>query len=95
MAQIESIRRAMHAQPFRPFGIKLANGEVYTIRHPDYISIPPVQRPREVVFHTATAEGSDDYQTHWIDLGLVMEIIVPIEPHAAASAQPQAEGNGT
>jgi hypothetical protein len=93
MAQVESIRRAMHAQPFRPFGIKLANGEVYTIKHPDDISIPPVQRPREVIFHTATSEGSDDYQTHWIDLGLVLEIIVPSESQAT-SAQPKAEGNG-
>jgi hypothetical protein len=88
MAQVESIRRAMHAQPFRPFGIKLASGEVYTVKHPDYIAIPPGPRPREVTFYVE-GNRTEDYETHWIDLGLVMEIIVPSESQAAP-AQPQA-----
>jgi hypothetical protein len=94
MAQVESIRRAMHAQPFRPFDIKLVDGSVHTVKHPDYISVPPVHRPREITFYTLASEGAEEYQTHWIDLALILEVIVPGET-PAAPAQPRAEGNGS
>lgn len=92
MAQDESNRRALHAQPFRPFESKLAHGDVYTVKHPDYIALPPGPRPREI---TSYVEGNriEDYETHRIDLGLVMEIIVPSDSQAAP-AQPMTEGKG-
>ena len=58
MAQVESIRRAMHARPFRPFDIKLDDGSVHTVKHPDSISVPPGHRPREITFNTLASEGS-------------------------------------
>jgi hypothetical protein len=92
MATIDRIRDAMHAQPFRPFDIKLVDGKHYTVKHPDYIAVPPGNHPREVTFY---AEGiqAEDYETHWINLGLIVEVIVPSAP-AASPAGPKAEGNG-
>lgn len=91
MANVDRIRQAMRIQPFRTFALKLVDGTIYSVRHPDWISIPPVRRPREVTFYNVMNKESDDYETHWIDLGLILEVIVPGE---AGSVPVQAEGNG-
>lgn len=90
MANVESLRRALRMQPFRPFGVKLVDGTVYTVSHPDWISIPPVERPREVTFYQVM-NGGGEYQTHWIDLGLILEVISPVTTEAAPA---RTEGNG-
>ena len=77
MAQADSIRFALRAQPFRPFDLKLVDGSVYNVKHPDYLSIPPVRRPREAIFLAPGTGGEDEYDAHWIDLALISEIIVP------------------
>jgi hypothetical protein len=77
MAQVESIRRAMHMQPFRPFQLKLVDGTLYTVQHHDWLSIPPVRRRREVTFYAVTDDKGEDYETHRIDLNLILEVIVP------------------
>ena len=89
MALVEEIRQAKNAQPFRPFSLKLVNGTMYTVKHPDTISVPPVPRPREVIFYV---QGEDeDYHSHWIQIGLIVEMILPSE----AQASPQRiEDNG-
>jgi hypothetical protein len=92
MPTADRLRGAMHAQPFQPFDIKLVDGTIYTIKHPEYLSVPPSPRPREITFYTDVEKG-DDYKTHWINLGLVLEVIVPSESQATP-AQPKAEGNG-
>ena len=92
MAQVETIRRAMHMQPFRPFAIKLVDGTVYTVKHHDWLSIPPVRRPREVWYYVVTDPGTEEYGAHWIDVALISEVIVP--PAASSSAAVQAVGNG-
>jgi hypothetical protein len=86
MAQIEAIRRAMSAQPFRPFSIRLVDGRIYQVPHPDWLAIPPVQRPREIFYFVAEGSGSDNFETHWIDLALISEVIVP-SGQAAAPAR--------
>jgi len=67
----------MKAQPFQPFSLRLADGTEYFVKHPDYISMPPARRPREVFYFRFTNGGSEEYQTHRIDLGLVSEVIFP------------------
>jgi hypothetical protein len=57
MATLDEIRDAMRAQPFRPFDLKLVDGTRHAVRHPDFITIPPVQRPREIAFYEVGAEG--------------------------------------
>jgi len=44
MANVESLRRALRAQPFRMFSLKLVDGTEYAVSHPDWLSIPPETR---------------------------------------------------
>jgi hypothetical protein len=73
----DRIRDVMKAQPFQPFDLLLADGRSYTITHPDYISVPPVTVPRDLVFYTRKEEEPGEFQIHWINLGLVAELVVP------------------
>jgi len=91
MPAAERIREAMHAQPFQPFDIKLVDGNTYTIKHPDYISVPPSPDAREVTFYS-DAPNRDGYKSHWINLALILEVIVP-SIAAAAPARPQGNGD--
>ncbi len=83
MAALNTIREALHDQPFRPFDLKLVNGSRYTVRHPNFVAIPPLERPREVVYLEAVNDG-EDYRSRDIDLALVTEVVVPSE----ATTQP-------
>jgi hypothetical protein len=75
--QVESLRRALQTQPFRPFALKLVDGAQYAVSHPDWLSIPPVRRPREVLYYRVAAADSDDYDEHRIDVALIVEVITP------------------
>ena len=80
MATIEQVRDAMHTQPFRAFTVKLVDGQSYTVKHPDFISVPTSPRGRDLVIH-------DDKGTHRIDLNLVVEVHVP---EASGARRPKA-----
>jgi hypothetical protein len=69
MRSADQIRQAMHAQPFRPFSLKLVDGSVCTVQHPDFIAVPPGGRPREIAFFAQSGNGPNGYQAHWIDVG--------------------------
>jgi hypothetical protein len=73
----DRIRQARRAQPFEPFDPVLADGRRFTITHPDYVSLPPGAVPRDVVFYTPRENVPGDLQTHWVNLGLVAEPVVP------------------
>jgi hypothetical protein len=92
MAQIDRVREAMRRQPFRPFVLRLVDGTAYTVNHPDWVSIPPVRHPREVIYF-AVGANPEEYDTHWIDLNLVAEVIVP-SGTAAGGAAAKTKGNG-
>jgi hypothetical protein len=85
MRTADQIRTAMHAVPFRPFALKLVDGSVCMVEHPDFIAIPP-RRPREVAFFVDAPEA-DGYETYWIDLGLILAVIVPAQPAATPPGQ--------
>ncbi len=78
MAQLDRIREALHKQPFEPFVIKMADGATCVVRGRDRLSIPPIRRPREIAFYSVP-EGAaeDEFQTHWLNLALVSDVIVP------------------
>ena len=38
---IDNLRAAFRAQPFRPFVIRTGSGEAYTLRHPEMIAFSP------------------------------------------------------
>ncbi len=41
---IDALREVIHAQPFKPFNIVLANGERLLAHHPEFIFAPPGER---------------------------------------------------
>jgi hypothetical protein len=88
---VDQIRNALRMQPFRAFALKLTNGTTYVVQHHDWISIPPVQYPAEITYYSVGEKGAESYQTHWINLGQVVEVIDPAE---LAEQAPKAEGNG-
>jgi len=75
---IEQLNVAMHAIPFRPFTIRMADGRSFQVKHRDFISRSP--SGRTVIVH---GEG-DSYRV--LDLLLMTELEVhkTDQPDAAA-----------
>ena len=71
----------MHAAPFRLFGVHLADGSHFAVRHPDFISV--AVNGVELVVH-------DDEGMHLIDMDLVTEVRRPTQP----GERPAGESNG-
>ncbi len=93
MATAEQFRDAKQAVPFLPFTFRLVDGTVYAVNGPDWVSVPPTRRPREVTYYAVIDEDKDQYRTHRIDLNLVAEVILPPKPETSA-LDPSAGGNG-
>jgi hypothetical protein len=91
MATADQFREAKKV-PFLPFRFRLVDGTVYSVEHPDWISVPPIPRPREV-FYYAIQPDKNRYETHRIDLGLVTEVILPPDGQSTI-ATPTSESNG-
>ncbi len=49
---IENVRELIHAQPFAPFVVHLADGRKVSVNHPDFVSSSPTGRVIHV-FHGA------------------------------------------
>ena len=86
MTSVTPIRDALIAKPFRPFAMHLVDGTTHFVKHPDWVTIPPTRRPREIIYWAIPNGDEEDYRAHWIDLGLVVEVVVP----SSAPAQPAA-----
>ncbi len=86
MRSVEQIRQAMHRQPFSPFALRLVDGSVCVVQHPDFIAVPPGNRPREIAFFVEAGNRADGYETHWIDVGLITSVIIPPEEARSATA---------
>jgi hypothetical protein len=67
MAELESVRDALHHEPFRPFELRLVGGRTFVVRHPDFVALPPSPRKRDIVFY-------DNAGLHILDLRLILEI---------------------
>ncbi len=63
---IQRLREARHAEPFRPFMIRMADGIEYRVPHPEFLFIPP---KAERTFIVAGENGGEDYTV--LDLLLV------------------------
>jgi hypothetical protein len=83
MSTVDPIREALIAKPFRPFAMHLVDGTIHYVTHPDWVTIPPARRPRQIIYWIPTGDD-DDYRGHWIDLGLVVQVVIP----SSAPAQP-------
>ena len=67
---IESLTNTVHAVPFRPFVIHMADGRSFFVPHTDFISFRP--QGRTVIVHRLADEGWDV-----IDLLLAVSVEVP------------------
>ncbi len=85
MAQLEHVREALHQQPFRAFEIRLLDGRSFSIKHPDFVMLPPTRRKRDIAVW-------DEDGMHLIDLALVQEILVKVDSVAGRGRRPR--GNG-
>jgi hypothetical protein len=81
---IDRIRQAVRNEPFRPFNVRLADGSVHTVTHREFIAIPPGRRPRDLIFFVERPRG--EYETHWINAMLVLDVTVPGEMDVAVPA---------
>jgi hypothetical protein len=50
---IDAIKETVHTEPFHPFGLRLADGKVVKVGHPDYTAFGPKGR-------TVVVNGADD-----------------------------------
>ena len=62
----EQLRRVLHACPFEPFDIHLADGRHLTVKHPDFLALFPSGRTFVVTF--------DDESFEVVDLLLVTSL---------------------
>jgi hypothetical protein len=65
----EQFRATVHQQPFRPFRIRMADGRVFDVSHPDFIAQP--QSGRTVIVF----QPDESYSV--LDLLLMSELEVP------------------
>lgn len=72
----DKIREAMHAAPFRPFLVDLADGRSFLVRHSDFIAVAP---------GGAEATIYDDDGSNTINLILVTSLSVPNPPASTTS----------
>lgn len=78
MALIHEIRAAWQRRPFRPFVIRMADGTRCEVQGPEWLAIPPAQPARGIAFFTIPdGRRPDEYETHWLNLGLIAEVITP------------------
>ncbi len=75
MATMEQVRDAMHATPFRPFTVYLADGRAFFVKHPDFVSISPNGWNMVV---------NDEDGPHLIDVRAVVELYPSRSPESAA-----------
>jgi hypothetical protein len=78
---IDSVRDALHKQPFQPFIIRLADGRSVYVAHPDFVAVSPRQ------VHVISPV---DESVSWLEPLL----IVSIEFVGAAKTAPAPDGNG-
>ena len=63
-----SFRNQLHAQPFRPFNVKTADGDTFRVDHPDYAMVSP--KESEVAIY--------DREGHFSVISL--DLVVSLEP---------------
>ena len=81
MMTFSKVGEYVSAEPFRPFRLKMASGQMFDIRHPEMILVGK----SSVKVYTKTKPESPS--EHWHDVSLMlMESIEPIESLSTASA---------
>jgi hypothetical protein len=93
MADAEQLRRALWRQPFHSFMLVMADGTVYSVPGPEWLSVPPViTRPKRVAYYVMPDSGTvgdvENYELRWLDLHQITDVI---ETRVSVA---ETEGNG-
>jgi hypothetical protein len=70
----EQLKATLRQQPFRPFTIRMIDGQSFTVSHPDWAIVSPTGRTA-ILF-----EPDDSYSV--VDLMLMNELEVPAPKNA-------------
>jgi len=76
---VDKLREAMHAAPFQPFTIHVADGRSIHVPHPDFVAIMGTGR---TVFVTSSVESTPSY--YMIDVPLITQV----EIHGSSTRLP-------
>ena len=79
---VDSVREALHKQPFQPFIIRLADGRAFFVAHPDFVAVAP-----RLVIVISPVDGS----VSWVEPLLIVSIEFA---GIAAQNAPAPDGNG-
>ena len=78
---VDSIRNALHREPFQAFSLRLADGREVSVPHPDFVAVSP----RQVI----VVNPADESVT-WLE-----PLLIVLLEFAASASQPGAtSGNG-
>ena len=61
------VRELLHAEPFRPFVIRLADGRAYRVEHPDFVLAASTDVPQVTI-------EEPDGRTHFISARLITSV---------------------
>jgi len=78
---LNQFTQAVRRQPFQPFNLVLVDGRTFTVDHPEFVAID--RRGREVTFYAG------DNTQHFIDAGLIAELVVSSRDQPAAVRRPE------
>jgi hypothetical protein len=76
---VEQLRATIHAAPFRPFSLRLADGREIPIPHPDFIMYAP-NNPRIVV--VTMPDGTVEI----LDALLILGLTIPLPAGATSQS---------
>jgi hypothetical protein len=80
---LNQFTQAVRREPFRPFNLVLVDGRAFTVDHPEFVAID--RRGREVTFY------ADDNTQHFIDAGLIAELVVSTSEKPVGAPEPVGE----
>jgi hypothetical protein len=73
------VRQLIHATPFQPFIIRMADGKEYRVEHPDFVLAAASDVPQVII-------EDPDGSVHFLSVLLMTSIeLVPGAPHSQAA----------
>ena len=81
--KVKDIKCMVERRPFRPFGVRLSNGEQYSFKEPRNVGAP-----RD--YHFITYFGEDEVTS--MDTDSIVEIIEPLRPRRGNRGTTKSKG---
>jgi hypothetical protein len=85
MISFQRLARYVGAEPFRPFRISMASGQVFEIRHPEMISVG--RSTAHIYTYLSDEPEQSSQREHEVSL-LLMESVEPLDVPSAQEGKP-------